>query len=159
VNYAALYLLLEFVEYLFRKKSLACRLFTSLFVITLERFPTREEESSMPQYMLLLRDDRELFGKLGPEEMQKTIEKYFAWRNKPFVVGGAGLMEKTGRVMQKKNGSVSVTAGPYSESKEVMGGYYAIEAANFDEAVKLSADNPHVDFGTIEIREIIRGSA
>ena len=113
----------------------------------------------MPQFMLLLRDDRELFGKLGPEEMQKTVEKYFAWRNKPFVVGGAGLMEKTGRVMQKKNGSVSVTAGPYSESREVMGGYYAIEAASFDEAVKLAADNPHVDFGTIEIREIIRGSA
>ena len=62
----------------------------------------------MPKYMLLLRDNRELFGKLGPEEMQKTIEKYFAWRNKPFVVDGAGLMEKTGRVMQKKNGSVSM---------------------------------------------------
>jgi hypothetical protein len=108
----------------------------------------------MPKYMLLLRDDRELFGKLGPEEMQKTIEKYFAWRNKPFVVDGAGLIEKTGRVMQKKNGSVSVTAGPYSESREVMGGYYTIEAANFDDAVKLAADNPHVNFGTIEIREV-----
>jgi hypothetical protein len=118
-----------------------------------------KEESSMPKYMLLLRDDRELFGKLGPEEMQKTIEKYYAWRNKPFVVDGAGLMEKTGRVMQKKNGSVSVTAGPYSESKEVMGGYYTIEAVNFDEAVKLAADNPHVNFGTIEIREVAHRAA
>jgi hypothetical protein len=113
----------------------------------------------MPHYMLLLRDDRELFGKLGPEEMQKTIEKYFAWRNRPFVVDGAGLVEKTGRVLQKKNGSVSVTAGPYSESTEVMGGYYTIEAANFEEAVKLSSDNPHVDFGTIEIREVHQRSA
>jgi hypothetical protein len=114
---------------------------------------------SMPKYMLLLRDDRELFGKLGPEEMQKTIEKYYAWRSKPFVVDGAGLMEKTGRVMQKKNGSVSVTAGPYSESREVMGGYYTIEAANFDEAVKLASDNPHVNFGTIEIREVAHRAA
>jgi hypothetical protein len=40
-----------------------------------------------------------------------------------------------------------------------MGGYYTIEAANFDEAVKLAADNPHVNFGTIEIREVIHKSA
>ena len=51
----------------------------------------------MPKYMLLLRDDREMFGKLGPEEMQKTIEKYFAWRNKPVVVDGAGLIENPRR--------------------------------------------------------------
>jgi|HubBroStandDraft_1064217.scaffolds.fasta_scaffold149124_2 hypothetical protein len=108
----------------------------------------------MPQYMLLLRDNREVWGKLGPEQMQKAIEKYFAWRTKPFVVGGAGLTEKTGRVLQKKNGSVGVTEGPFSESREVIGGYYTIEAANFDEAVRLSLDNPHVDFGTIEIREV-----
>jgi hypothetical protein len=146
-------------QIILEKKPLTCRLFAALFVIGVERFQQGKEESSMPKYMLLLRDDRELFGKLGPEEMQMTIEKYFAWRNKPFVVDGAGLMEKTGRVMQKKNGSVSVTAGPYSESSEVMGGYYTIEAANFDEAVKLSADNPHVNFGTIEIREVAHRSA
>jgi hypothetical protein len=69
------------------------------------------------------------------------------------------LVEKTGRVLQKKNRSVSVTAGPYSESTEVMGGYYTIQAANFEEAVKLSSDNPHVDFGTIEIREVNHRSA
>jgi hypothetical protein len=111
----------------------------------------------MPQYILLLRDDREkVRGHESPEEMQKVTERYLAWRNKPFVVGGAGLVEKTGRVVQKKNGSVAVTAGPFSESREVMGGFYTIEAASFEEAVKLSADNPHVDFGTIEIREVIQ---
>ena len=113
----------------------------------------------MAHYMLLLRNEPNKWTGLSPEEMQKTIEKYFAWRNRPFVVDGAGLVEKTGRVLQKKNGNVSVTAGPYSESKEVMGGYYTIEAANFEEAVKLSADNPHVDFGTVEIREVNHRSA
>ena len=111
----------------------------------------------MPQYILLLRDDREkVRGHESPEEMQKVTEKYLAWRNKSFVVGGAGLVEKTGRVVQKNNGSVSVTAGPFSESREVMAGFYTIEAASFEEAVKLSSDNPHVDFGTIEIREVIQ---
>ncbi len=109
----------------------------------------------MPQYMLLLRDDREAWQKLSPEEMQKAMEKYLAWRNKPFVTDGKRLDERTGRVLQKKNGSVSVTDGPFSESKEVLGGYYTIKAENFDEAIQLSLDHPHVDFGTVEIREVI----
>ena len=40
-----------------------------------------------------------------------------------------------------------------------MGGYYTIEAANFEEAVKLSSDNPHVEFGTVEIREVHQRAA
>ena len=110
----------------------------------------------MPQYVLLLRDNREVArGHLSPEETQKVIEKYLAWRNKPFVVGGAGLAAATGRVMHKKNGSVGVTEGPFTESAEVMAGFYTIEAKNYEEAIRLSLDNPHVDFGTIEIREVL----
>lgn len=109
----------------------------------------------MPHYVLLLRDDRDkVRGHMGPEETQKVIERYVAWRNKPFVVGGAGLAEKTGRVVRKQDGSVSVTEGPYGESREVMGGFYTIEAASYEEAVKFSLDNPHLDFGTIEVREV-----
>jgi hypothetical protein len=44
----------------------------------------------MPHYMLLLRDDRETWNNLSPEEMQKAVEKYYAWRKNPFVVGSTG---------------------------------------------------------------------
>lgn len=111
----------------------------------------------MAQYMLLLRrnSDAQAFSKLGPEEMQQVIEKYVAWRHKPFVTGGAGLVDDgSGRVIRKKNGGMHVTEGPFSESKEVLAGYYTIEAADLEEAVKFSSDNPHFDFGTIEIREV-----
>jgi hypothetical protein len=104
--------------------------------------------------MLLLRDNREVWSKLGPEEMQKAVEKYFAWRKKPFVLDGKGLNAETGRVLRKKNGNVNVTDGPFSEGREVFGGYYTIEAASFDEAIQLSMDHPHMDFGGIEIREV-----
>jgi hypothetical protein len=107
----------------------------------------------MPQYMLLLRDDGEVWKKLSPEEMQKAMEKYMAWRNKPFVVDGHRL-DQPGRVVQKKNGSAKVTDGPFSESREVLGGYYTVEAASFEEAVKLLHDHPHVDFGSIEVRQV-----
>ncbi|HEY0785196.1 MAG TPA: YciI family protein [Acidobacteriaceae bacterium] len=109
----------------------------------------------MPHYMLLLHDDRASLARLGPEEMQRALEKYVAWRKKPFVVDGRRLNEQTGKVMQKRNGSVTVTDGPYTESREVLGGYYTIEAVNLDEALQLSLDHPHVDFGSIEIREVM----
>jgi hypothetical protein len=108
----------------------------------------------MPQYMLLLRDDGTAFTKLSPEEMQKAVEKYMAWRKLPYVVDGHRL-DQTGRTVSKQNGSVKVTDGPFSESREVLGGYYTIEAANYDEALKLAHGNPHVDFGTIEVREVV----
>ena len=109
----------------------------------------------MPKYVLLLRNDGEAWKKLSPEEMQNKVEKYLAWRNKPFVVDGAGLVRDTGRVIRAKGNGVSVTEGPFSESTEVMAGFYIIEAANYDEAVKLSLDIPHIGLGTMEIREVM----
>jgi hypothetical protein len=50
---------------------------------------------------------------------------------------------------------VNVTEGPFSETTEVFGGYYTIEAASFDEAVKLATDHPHLEFGTVEVREVM----
>ena len=109
----------------------------------------------MPQYVLLLHSDSEAWKKLSPEEMQKKVERYLAWRNKPFVVAGAGLVRDTGRVVRAKGDGVSVTEGPFSESAEVMGGFYTIEAADYDEAVKLSLDIPHLGLGTVEIRQVM----
>ena len=108
----------------------------------------------MAQYLLLLRDDGAAWQKMSPEEMQKTTERYMEWRNRPFVVGGQRL-DMAGRVMVKKDGKIGVTDGPFSESREVLGGYYTIEAKDFAEAVSLSMDHPHADFGTIEIREVM----
>ena len=109
----------------------------------------------MPKYVLLLHNDGEAWKKLSPEEMQKKVEKYLAWRNKPFVVDGAGLVWDTGRVIRAKGDDVSVTEGPFSESTEVMAGFYIIEAADYDEAVKLSLDIPHIGLGTMEIRQVM----
>ncbi len=114
----------------------------------------------MPQYMLLLRDDPDARGfKYGASEMQKAFEKYRDWRNKPFVVDGRRLDEQSGRVLVKQESRVSVTDGPYSESREVMGGYYSIEADSFDHAVELALDHPHLDFGTVEIREMVASAS
>lgn len=109
----------------------------------------------MPQYMLLLYANPVRWQNLSPEEMQKWIEKYMAWTKKPFVVGSQRLAGDPGRVIRTERGQPRATDGPYSETKEVLGGYYAIEAASYDEAVQRSLDHPHLEHGgTIELRQI-----
>ncbi len=109
----------------------------------------------MPQYMLLLYDDPSGWQKLSPEEMQKAIEKYMAWTKKPFTVDSKRLGQDTGRVIRSVNGKARTTDGPYSETKEVLGGYYLIEASSYDEAVARALDHPHVEYGgTIEVRQL-----
>jgi hypothetical protein len=109
----------------------------------------------MPQYMLLLYHDPSGFEKLSPEEMQKAVEKYMAWKKKPFVVDSKRLEKDPGRVIRANAGHPRASDGPYSETKEVLGGYYAIEAASYDAAVERTLDHPHLEFGgTIEVRQL-----
>lgn len=103
----------------------------------------------MPQYMLLLYDNPTDWQKVSPEEMQKALEKYYAWTQKPFVVDSKRLADDAGKVVRGSGGAKRTTDGPYSEAKEVLGGYYTIEAANYDEAVSRAQDHPHLDYGGV----------
>ncbi|MBV9505443.1 MAG: hypothetical protein JO323_10635 [Acidobacteriia bacterium] len=109
----------------------------------------------MALFMLLLHGDNSGFAKLSPEEMQKATEKYMAWTKKPFTRDSHRLAGEPGRVIRMEAGKPSIKDGPYSETKEVLGGYYTIEAANYDEAVKLALENPQLEYGgSIEVRQV-----
>ena len=109
----------------------------------------------MAQFMLLLHSDPSGFMQLSPEEMQKALEKFMAWRNKPFTRDGHRLTDDPGRVMRSQGGHVRTTDGPYGETKEILGGYYTIEAADYDEAVRLAQDHPTLEYGgTVEVRQV-----
>ena len=113
----------------------------------------------MPKYMLLLHDNPNAFANVSPEAMQKVVEKYIAWGKKLREAGvmraGDKLTDEPGRVMRRKDGQVYVTDGPYSESKELLGGYYMIEADTYDKAVELARDCPQLEYGgTIEVRQV-----
>jgi hypothetical protein len=107
----------------------------------------------MPQFILLLRDDRNAVNGFSPEEMQKLMQKYGDWRRSK-ATGGQKLMDGEGRVLRKQNGQPSVIDGPFVEAKEIMGGFFVIEAANYDEAVETAKSCPHMEFGSIEVRQI-----
>jgi hypothetical protein len=66
----------------------------------------------------------------------------------------AKLTDGAARVMRREQGRVRTTDGPYAEAKEVLGGYFTILADSYEQAVERCLDCPHLDFGSIEIREV-----
>lgn len=112
----------------------------------------------MPKFVLLLRDASHAYPNMSPDEMQAVVQRYVAWRGKVQQNGrsimGHKLRDKEGRVVNGKGSALKITDGPYAEAREVMGGLFVIEAASYDEIVALAQDCPHLEFGSIEIREV-----
>jgi hypothetical protein len=113
----------------------------------------------VPKYVLLLHDAPDSYSSLSPEQLQQVIQKYVAWgerlRKTGVLQGGQKLADEPGRIMRQKNGQIRVTDGPYSETKEVLGGYYIVSAESYERAIDLARDCPHFDYGgAIEVREL-----
>ena len=53
------------------------------------------------------------------------------------------------------NGRPKVTDGPFAEAKEVIAGYFIIEAPSVEAAVAIAAKCPNAVFGSVEVREIV----
>jgi hypothetical protein len=60
----------------------------------------------------------------------------------------------TATTVRVRNGKVSVTDGPFAETKEFLAGFYLIEARDLNEAIQLAARIPPATVGTIEVRPI-----
>jgi len=115
----------------------------------------------MPNYILMLHTTptKNDLSHFSPEQIQTVIGEYMAWSNKikadGVYVGGNKLRDEGGKFLSGQNGSFRVTDGPFTEAKEVIGGYFTISASDYDEAVEISKDCPHLKYGgRIEIREI-----
>jgi hypothetical protein len=112
----------------------------------------------MPQYVLLLHDSGTMPPDMSPSDIQAVIQRYVDWRRRVQAGGrkveGHKLADGQGRVLRRDVGAPKVTDGPYAEAREVIGGLFILEARNYDEVVTLCQDCPHLDFGTIEIREV-----
>lgn len=109
----------------------------------------------MAKFVLLLKGGD--FTRFSPEEMQKILEKYMNWVAKLKTEGRHHASEElnnTGAILETKNGRV--VDGPFTESKETVGGFFLIEAKDLSEATSISSDCPHLLFdGVVEIREVI----
>ena len=115
----------------------------------------------MPKYMLLLHNSSTSAARnVAPGDIAKIVQEYKAWAERlgqeGKLVGGEKLADDAGRILRPgKNGSATVTDGPYAESKELMGGYFCINAPDYDAAVTIAQTSPHLKYGgNIEVRKV-----
>ncbi len=107
----------------------------------------------MPKYMFVYRGCENCH---EPEEMQKFMQLWMDWIQAGEEAGwlidkGDGL-EPGGATV---NSDLSITDGPFAESKELVGGYSMVEAPDMDAAIVLAKGSPiAVSGGIVEVREL-----
>ena len=111
----------------------------------------------MAQFMMFIRGGGD-YAHYTPEQVQKAVQKYRDWtevlhRQKQLV--SAERLKEEGKLMRVHDGQI-VVDGPFAETKEGIGGYYLIEAANEAEAINIAKGCPIFaeKGGSIELREI-----
>jgi hypothetical protein len=117
----------------------------------------RQEEERTMRYALLIYVEP---WESTPEEDVEVMNAYNAYTREAVAAdvmrGGEALHEaKTATSVRVRDGKTIVTDGPFAETKEEFGGFYLIETANLDEAIKWAAKIPGAVRGTIEIRPVV----
>jgi hypothetical protein len=113
----------------------------------------------MSTFMLLLFDDPTEYATMSPAELQAVVARYSAWADRlgaqGKMRGGEKLRDEGGRVLRREQGALVVKVGPYAEVREIISGYFLLEAADYDEAVALASSCPHADSrGSMMLRAI-----
>jgi hypothetical protein len=72
-----------------------------------------------------------------------------------YLAGEALQPTVTATTVRVRNGETLTTDGPFAETKEALGGFYMVEAADLDEAIDFAARIPGAKDGSIEVRPIV----
>ena len=110
----------------------------------------------MAQYLLSVWHDGE-YPTPAPEVMAQMHSDVGAFNEAliasgSFVFGGGLHPKSSATVLRAANGEVSMTDGPYAESKEQMGGFWVIEASDMDAALDWAAKGAAACQGPVELR-------
>lgn len=107
-------------------------------------------------YLLLFRG-KDWDNGLSPDELQRAMNKVMGWfegLQKQGRVRGGQPLAREGRTISGKNALVA--DGPFAESKEAVGGYLMLQAANLEDAISVARTNPTLEYGvTIEVRPVL----
>ena len=95
---------------------------------------------------------------MSESERNAMMDECFAYddvlRKKGHFVGGEALQGAlNATTLTWKNGKVSITDGPYAETKEQLGGFLVLEAKDLNHAIQLMSKHPGVKAGPFEIRQ------
>ncbi len=111
------------------------------------------------QYLLLIYANEAVTDDRSPAEKGAFFGEYNEYTKAikasgNFKAGDALLPVAKATTVRVRDGKNLVTDGPFAETREQLGGYYLVEAADLDEAIALAARIPSARLGSIEIRPI-----
>lgn len=111
----------------------------------------------MEKFMLIFQGGQAL--DLSPDEMQSHMSRWMAWieqlsktqtyaSGEPLLPGGKLVAGKAGK---------TVTDGPYTEGKEIIGGFFIINAKDIDDAVAIAQGCPDFELGSsVQVRQVMK---
>src|SRR3984957_11138851 len=111
----------------------------------------------MAEYLILIYGDETVLGDPQSDEANKMMQGHieFGEKNAAALRGGNALQPTAAATSLRGDGSggFTVTDGAFAETKEALGGYYLIEAADLDEALAIAKQVP-MPAGGVEVRPI-----
>jgi hypothetical protein len=116
------------------------------------------------QYMLMLYADERAWSSLDDEAQVAVMAEHDAATEAMKVqgayLGGEALeLSDSAATIRIRDGEETVTDGPFVEAKEMLGGFYLVECASREEALRWAARLPEARIGGVEVRPILDLSA
>lgn len=112
------------------------------------------------RYICLVHFKPEDLRRLNPQE-RATLDRNSGAYDRELVAAGHMIVAEAlrppqeARIVRVREGKISATDGPFTETKEVLGGFILIKAADMEEAVRIAAGIPLAKFGSIEVRPVM----
>ena len=113
------------------------------------------------QYLCLVYHEEKKLEALTDDELAATVADCIGWTEE-LVRGGhhvasAGLQcVRTATTVRNRNGKVTITDGPFAETKEFLGGFTLIDARDLNEAIQIASKHPAARVGTVEVRPLLK---
>jgi hypothetical protein len=111
------------------------------------------------KYLLLIYNDPQLLGAMPSDEFERELahcyERAGELMEQGRLIGSERLeLPDAATTVRIREGKVSVTDGPFAETKEYLAGFNVIEARDLNEAIRLAAGFPWAKTGSVEVRPI-----
>ncbi len=111
------------------------------------------------KYLCLAYEEEQKLNDLTESEWhdlrQETLNYVDTLRQSGRLIAAQALQSATTASMLRiRDGKLSVTDGPFAETREQIGGFFMLEASDFDEAIRLAAQWPSARIGSIEVRPV-----
>jgi hypothetical protein len=111
------------------------------------------------KYLCLVYHTEITLAAMPPAEMQELVDAHLDYDDAlrgsgHFILGQALQGTETAVTVRVRNGKLSVTDGPFAETKEQLAGIILVEAKDLDDALRVASKIPSARIGTIEVRPV-----